>query len=117
MGTVQLHTAAQLDYIHCNIVLTPSLMEPASSVIYSYKPLSYCPGVVTVQLHTTAQLDYIHCNIVLTPSHMEPASIVIGLFLNSYHTARIKIGITFILRFHRHPIQLAVFVPVGLCRS
>ena len=26
----------------------------------------------------------------------------------------IKIGITFIFRFHRHPIQLVVFVPVGL---
>jgi hypothetical protein len=27
---------------------------------------------------------------------------------------RIKIGITFIFRFHRRPIQLVVFVPVGL---
>ena len=29
-------------------------------------------------------------------------------------SVRIKIGITFILRFHRNPIQLVVFVPVGL---
>ena len=31
----------------------------------------------------------------------------------SFH-ARIKIGITFIFVFHRRPIQLVVFVPVGL---
>ena len=45
--------------------------------------------------------------------------------LNSFHENKIfernfkqnkgvKIGITFIFRFHRHPIQLVVFVPVGL---
>jgi hypothetical protein len=27
---------------------------------------------------------------------------------------RIKIGITFIFIFHRHPTQLVVFTPVGL---
>ena len=29
-------------------------------------------------------------------------------------SVRIKIGITFFFRFHRRPIQLVVFVPVGL---
>ena len=29
-------------------------------------------------------------------------------------SVRIKIGITFIFRFHRRPIQLVVFIPIGL---
>ena len=29
-------------------------------------------------------------------------------------SVRIKIGIPFIFRFHRHPIQIVVFFPVGL---
>ena len=35
-----------------------------------------------------------------------------GIELGTF--CRIKIGITFIFRFHRRPIQLAVFVPVDL---
>ena len=36
------------------------------------------------------------------------------IYYITWPSVRIKIEITFIFRFHRQPIQLVVFVPVGL---
>ena len=42
------------------------------------------------------------------------AFMFLNIMLHGKISVRIKIGITFIFRFHRRPIQLVVFVPVGL---